>query len=138
MTHIEELARQAGMTGAGSSNYIADRSDLERFAALVRAECQAWVPVTERMPDKGVTVLACYTNRAGRVRRIRACWIAAKSEEADSECEFGEYDEAADCYWTPEGWYERIDNWDDYSSVAVCEGNVSHWMPLPPAPEGKT
>ena len=31
----------------------------------------AWVPVTERMPASGVTVLACYTNSAGNVGTTR-------------------------------------------------------------------
>ncbi len=95
----------------------------------------AWVPVTERMPASGVTVLACYTNSAGNVRRIRAEWIAAKTIESDTDSEISEYDEATDCFYDPEGWYEKIDNWGDYSSVAVVEGEVTHWMPLPAPPQ---
>ncbi len=94
-----------------------------------------WISVAERMPDSGVTVLACYTNEAGKARRIRASWVAAKSCEASidySEC--AEYDEETDTYYDPEGWYEQIDNWGDYSAVAVCEGDVTHWMPLPELP----
>jgi hypothetical protein len=94
----------------------------------------AWIPVADRMPENGATVLACYTNSASKVRRIRAHWIAAKSEVADTDSDNSEYEEATDTYWTPEGWYEQIDNWGDYSSVFVCEGAVTHWMPLPPAP----
>ena len=95
----------------------------------------AWVPVTERMPASGVTVLACYTNSAGKVRRIRAEWVAAKTIESDADSEISEYDETTDCYYDPEGWYEKIDNWGDYSSVAVVEGEVTHWMPLPAPPQ---
>ena len=94
-----------------------------------------WVPVAERLPPSGQTVLACYTNRAGRLRRIRAEWIAAKSVESSSEhSDIGVYDEDTDTFYDPEGWYERIDNWGDYSAVGVCEGDVTHWMPLPDAP----
>lgn len=95
-----------------------------------------WVPVAERMPASGQTVLACYTNQAGMVRRIRANWIAAKSLEAgpDDDESAVEYDEGADCYWAAAGWYEQIDNWGDYSAVAVTEGDVTHWMPLPAPP----
>ena len=98
-------------------------------------EPAAWVPVAERMPKSGVTVLACYTNRAGNVRRIRAEWVAAKTIESDDDSEIGEYDEATDCCYDPEGWYEKIDNWGDYSSVVVNEGEVTHWMPLPAHPD---
>jgi hypothetical protein len=94
----------------------------------------AWVNVGERLPAVGQTVLACYRNAANKVRRIRAKWVSARTVEASPEDEWGEYDEATDTYWTPQGWYEQIDNWGDYSSVAVCEGEVTHWMPLPPLP----
>lgn len=101
----------------------------------VQPEPVAWVPVAERMPKSGATVLACYTNRSGNVRRIRAEWVAAKTIESDGDSEIGEYDEATDCCYDPEGWYEKIDNWGDYSSVVVNEGEVTHWMPLPAHPD---
>jgi Protein of unknown function (DUF551) len=94
-----------------------------------------WIPVSERLPASGVTVLACYDNRSGRLRRIRASWVAAKSCESSPESEIGEYDEETDCYYDPEGWYEKIDNWGDFTAVAVCEGEVTHWMPLPAPPQ---
>jgi hypothetical protein len=104
------------------------------YAAPPQREPQ-WVPVAERLPPSGQTVLACYMNRAGRLRRIRAEWIAAKSVESNSEhSDIGVYDEATDTFYDPEGWYERIDNWGDYLSVVVCEGDVTHWMPMPAPP----
>jgi hypothetical protein len=97
--------------------------------------CDArWVPVAERMPESGVTVLACYVNGCGKPRRVRAQWIAAKSVESSPESEIGEYDESADTYYDPEGWYERIDNWDDHTAVAIYQGTPTHWMPLPAPP----
>lgn len=95
----------------------------------------AWVPVAERLPDGGKTVLAVYRNGAGRVRRIRAVWVAAKTCEASPESEIGEYDEASDTYYDPEGWYEKIDNWYEYTAVEVHQGTVTHWMPLPAPPQ---
>lgn len=94
----------------------------------------SWTPVGTRLPEPGVTVLACYVNRAGQMRRVRAQWIAAKTIESGCDSEIGEYDEEADTFYDPEGWYERIDNWGDYTAVAVCEGDVTHWMPLPACP----
>lgn len=35
------------------------------------------------------------------------------------------------------GWYECIDNWDEYSQVAINEGEPTHWMPLPTPPKGQ-
>jgi len=95
----------------------------------------AWVSVDDAMPKSGVTVLACYKNSHGNLRRIRAEWTAAKTVEANAEYDWGEYDEETDTYWTPEGWYECIDNWDEFSSIAVGEGEITHWMPLPLAPD---
>ena len=96
----------------------------------------AWVPVTERMPDSGCVVLACYTKRAGKLRVIRAEWVAAKTQESGGDSDIGEYDEATDTYYDPQGWYERIDNWDDgFSAVGVSEGEVTHWMHLPDPPQ---
>ena len=97
-----------------------------------------WIPVSEQLPASGITVLASYTNRCGNIRRIRAKWVAAKNVESTPDSDFVEYDEETDTYYDPQGWYEQIDNWPDYSAVAVVEGEVTHWMPLPPAPqEGK-
>lgn len=110
------------------------RATIAARAVMAQPEPVAWVPVAERLPASGQTVIACYTNSAGNVRRIRAEWIADKSVEASSESDIGVYDEATDTYYDPEGWYEKIDNWGDYSSVAVVEGDITHWMPLPAAP----
>jgi hypothetical protein len=98
-----------------------------------------WIACAERMPASGQKVLAGYRNRNGMHRTIMAEWIAAKSKEGDEE--HGDldliYDDAADCYYWPEGWYEVMDNWPEYSHLVVSEGDVTYWMPLPapPAPE---
>lgn len=120
---------------AGGNDEVIDalRAALEQPAV----EPVAWTPVANGLPASGVVVLACYRNRLGNLRRIRAEWVAAKTQEADGsdESECAEYDEATDTFYIAQDWYERIDNWGDYSSVAVTEGEVTHWMPLPPAPD---
>jgi hypothetical protein len=47
---------------------------------------------------------------------------------------YGDYDEDEDEYYWPEGWYELIDNWEDYSAVRI-HYDVTHWTPLPDGPE---
>ncbi len=98
---------------------------------------QPWIPVGERLPESERTVLAYYLNSHGKVRRIRAEYIAAKTKGADdgwdSDCD-ADYDEATDQSYWPCGWYEVMDNWDGLTHVAVTEGDVTHWMPLPAAP----
>ncbi len=96
-----------------------------------------WISVDQSMPQSGQTVLACYKNSAGNWRRIRAEWIAAKTSESGPESDIGEYDEESDTYYDPEGWYEKVNNWDEYSYIAVTEGDVSHWMPMPEPPADK-
>lgn len=134
------------VSGSTPAAWISERNDLQlrmgdRPGANWRplyahppAQQPQWTPIADGLPASGRTVLACYTNRVGNVRRIRAHWVAAKTSEASDESEFSEYDEDTDTYYSPEGWYENIDNWGDYSSVFVCEGEVTHWMPLPDAP----
>ena len=48
---------------------------------------------------------------------------------------YGLYDEEADDYYIPEGWWEnRQFNPDDvYNNPVDCA--VTHWMPLPEAPK---
>lgn len=97
-----------------------------------------WIPVSERLPESERTVLAFYLNSHGKGRRVRAEYIAAKTKSADDGWDSDEpadYDEHADEYFWPAGWYEVMDNWDDLTHMVIHEGEVTHWMPLPPAPE---
>lgn len=99
-----------------------------------RQPLSQWIKTADQMPPSGQTVLVFYLNANGLPRRVRAQWIAAKSSESGSESDIGEYDEATDTYYDPEGWYEQIDNWDTYSAVGICGVEVTHWMPMPPEP----
>lgn len=104
------------------------------WLAAAMAVKNYWIPVGERMPESGVIVLAVYRNRLGNWRRVRAYWCKAKSVEACECLDIAVYDNETGTYYDPEGWYEALDNWDEYSGVAVVEGQVTHWMPLPDPP----
>jgi hypothetical protein len=81
-------------------------------------------------------VLAYYLNDLGNGRTICAIWVPAKSRSENlwDDDDFTEYDkESGDRYW-PEGWYEQIENWEDFGWVRVCEGEVVYWQPLPKWP----
>ena len=92
-----------------------------------------WTPVAERLPENGAHVLlSC------------KCGVGAyvcdgfHTEKYSTPTQFYEdidadYDEETDEYYFPEGWWEVIKNWDDYSCVAI-EDTVTHWMPLPVPP----
>lgn len=97
-----------------------------------------WVSVDERLPEPDVVVLAAYKNLHGKWRRIRAVYIPAKTRELHYDYDEleGVYDEESDTYYWEEGWYEAIDNWDEFAYITVSGGKVTHWMPLPTPPEG--
>lgn len=100
-----------------------------------------WVACADRMPESGRTVLAYYLNSFGNDRRIRAqhvkAWTILAEDYADPDIECVEYSEQEDAYYLLEGWYECIDNWDEYYRVQVNEGPITHWQPLPPSPAAK-
>jgi hypothetical protein len=94
------------------------------------------VPVSERLPEPGKKVLAHYLNALGKRRTVIAEWVPAtwREDSPAGESDDGEYDEETDKFYWPEGWYEQIENWADFAAIAVCEGEVTHWQPLPPGP----
>jgi hypothetical protein len=92
------------------------------------------VPVAERLPEPGRKVLAHYLNALGKPRTIIAEWVPAKTREDSPEGDLGEYDDETDLFYWPEGWYEQIENWDDFTALFVDEGEITHWQPLPRGP----
>ena len=106
-------------------------------SAPATVQVDGWIPVSERLPESERTVLAFYLNSHDKGRRVRAEYIAAKTKSADDGWDSEEpadYDEQADEYFWPAGWYEVMDNWDDLTHMVIHEGEVTHWMPLPESP----
>lgn len=83
----------------------------------------AWVPLPGTLPEPVKPVLL----DIGKKHPIRAMWVAKHTvETASDDLEFGEYDEATDTYYCPEGWYEQNEHEDvhwrvDKTPVAWCE-----------------
>lgn len=101
------------------------------------------VSVIDRLPKPETKVLAHYFNDLGNGRTICAIWVPAKTRcDSTGDDDFTEYDEDEDKFYWPEGWYEAIENWDDFGWVKVNEGEVMYWQPLPqwptlPLPSGE-
>lgn len=66
--------------------------------------------------------------------KIMAKCIEKFKEEAPFDSDYTDYNEENDTFYIPEGWYEVIDNWDEYVYIAVIESAPTHWMFLPNDP----
>ena len=150
--HFFACSRQCGEPMAQSSatgcecyetvKSIAAARLIERLTAENAAlrEKQRWIPVTERMPEPETDVLAV-CNRNGYIFVTPAIYEDGKLLTQESAWNwsniycYGLYDEEADDYYIPEGWWEnRHFNPDDvYNNPVDCA--VTHWLPLPEAPE---
>jgi hypothetical protein len=124
-----------------SEGIESDFQDCRRFARAYAARYGTPtiqpVPVSERLPEPSVKVLAHYLNALGKGRTICAIWVPAKSrsDEGDLDADdFLEYDEESDKYHWPEGWYEAIENWEELGWAKVYEGEIAYWQPLPQWP----
>ena len=142
---IECLEDEAERHDSHGMNSLAEgcRARAHNLRAAYRALLSAspagvggWIPVSERLPEAGKGVLAYYKNSHGYGRIVRAFYATKHTLEANSYDDDGQfdYDEATDTSYLPEGWLEKIDNWGDFSSIYIVEGEVTHWQPLPAAP----
>lgn len=139
----EETARQFKELKAELQQAISERDAARLLCERLQAQAdemrsgRQWISVEDRLPESERTVLAYYTNSHGKGRRVRAEYIAAKTKSADDGWDSdspAEYDEQADEYFWPAGWYEVMDNWDDLTHMVIHEGEVTHWTPLPASP----
>lgn len=102
----------------------------------LRTEPVGWRTI-ESAPRDGTDILIHYVTEHGRHVRCIAHWTAALTAEVDGNLDddVGEYDEATDAWYVPEGWYENLYNWDEYRSVFIHEGKPDSWQPLPEPPK---
>lgn len=134
---LEALDRIATHVGQydlpGMPNHITTlatlhRDDLrEALAEQPAAEPVAWQPI-ETAPKDGRKVILFYLNSHNKARTVMARWLTDE-EAAETD---------GDGVGLENGWYECIDNWGDYTEVAIHEGDPSHWMHLPKAPAARS
>lgn len=89
-----------------------------------KADARGWLPI-ESAPKDGRKIILFYRNANNLPRTVMASWVTDE-EAAETD---------TDGVGLEAGWYESIDNWDDYCQVAIHAGEPTHWMPLPPPPE---
>ena len=96
------------------------------FRDGVASVSAGWISVDERLPEPGTPVLL----DIGKKYPIRAMWAAKHTvQAADDDTDWGEYVEADDMYYAPEGWYEWNQCEDNHWRVTETP---RAWMPLPP------
>ena len=97
-----------------------------------------WIPASEQTPKAEEEVRLFCKSKYGTYQ-CQGFYIPKKMNEEDSkfcwDYELLDYDEENDISYVQSGWYERIYNWDDYSTVGIND-EVLYWMPLPENPEG--
>lgn len=96
-----------------------------------------WIDVNKQMPPSGKNVLVFYKNSSGKGRIVKAFYAERFSIESNPESDNNdEYMEEHDCYYLREGWYECVDNWEEFSSITLePENKPTHWMELPKRPD---
>jgi len=120
----QPFATQIGVKQMCRDSYAAGMGDPLVTYAHPQATEPAWRPI-ESAPKDGRKIIVTYANRNGLKRTVMACWL---TDEAAAETD-------TDDVGLEEGWYECIDNWNDYTEIAIHEGEPSHWMPLPSPPK---
>ena len=108
------------------------------LAITAMQDYQPWIPVSNVKPESGKHVLLCCEIKPLGKRYVCDGYYA-QSKTITTICDGDnnyEYDEETDEYYLTEGYYEIIENWDDYSSI-VIEDFVTHWKPLPEQPEAR-
>lgn len=138
-------ACKAMLVNFGIGDYISDSADADRCPDFVPTADIAivrnggWIPVAERLPDNEVDVLICAEPLTGRGRLISlAFYTDGRMTTEDSAYTWDidnvdlDYDEEADAYIIPEGWWESVTYSGQFGAVDL---HVTHWMPLPEPPE---
>ena len=118
---LDTLEAQLEAIGAGGVS-----GPLVGRASPPTAQAEGWISVDERLPEPGTPVLL----DIGKKYPIRAMWAAKHTvQAADDDTDWGEYVEADDMYYAPEGWYEWNQCEDNHWRVTETP---RAWMPLPP------
>ena len=125
---------------ADDPHFVDVREDCLRKAEWLEEAAKAPVSVEgwqdiETAPQMK-SVLVHYENSLGKSRIVKAVFYPRWTVESDMDAEsYDEYSEEKDAYFIREGWYEQIDNWDDYIEVHICNGTPDKWQPLPKPPQ---
>lgn len=94
-----------------------------------------WTPCADgqNLPQSEKQVLLTCISDNKRIYECKGYYLAKHSKEIGCADDLeSDYDEETDINYCPEGFYECIENWGDYSFVYIND-TVLAWQPLPAA-----
>lgn len=126
----DEIEAQAAATGSTEAmRCYTDMRTLLQAAALPSPQegmVGGWTALPGALPEPGTPVLL----DIGKKYPIRAMWAAKFTVVAvEHDADWGEYNEATDTYYCPEGWYEWNEHEETHWAVSATP---RAWAPLPP------
>ena len=92
-----------------------------------------WTPCADgqNLPQSEKQVLLTCISDNERIYECKGYYLAKHSKEIGCADDLeSDYDEETDRNYCPEGFYECIENWGDYSFVYIND-TVLAWQPLP-------
>ena len=89
-------------------------------------------PISEAMPEnlklvlcRAVMLNVMYKEKIGY---FVGFYCSYRTREVDCDFDYDcDYDEETDTEYWPEGWYEQVLNWTEYSCFDCAECTVTHW-----------
>ena len=101
---------------------------------------QTWISVKDQMPPNDEPVLVNCSNSPYKppYQTTVASYINAGSMHIHSDeasADWCDYDDESGEYTAQEGWYEQVGLSNPECGCMQMSFNVTHWTPLPPAPE---
>ena len=105
----------------------------QRIAELEARPVIIWIPVSERLPDTELRVLAAY-NDGRMTTTLRALHIPRFAVQCDYNPDMElDYNPDTDLTYYPGGWYEACEE-GEYSFIGPLTGTVTHWAKLAALP----
>ena len=142
---LAEIEYYNGFAGKTAAVQAVSDACVLAVASLREQGERRWIPVTERLPENEVDVLIAYTRKGISGYSYSGVCTAfhtdghTSTEDSSYNWEIDyvdmDYDEEADAYIVPEGWWETVDFGEEFSPV---DADVTHWMPLPEPPKEVT
>ena len=106
----------------------------QRIAELEARPVITWIPVSERLPDAELRVLAAY-NDGRMTTTLRALYIPRFAVQCDYNHDMAfDYNPDTGMDYYPSGWYEAVEE-GEYAFIGPLTGTVTHWAKLPALPK---